>query len=173
MSERQNAQKSLEQRQLSYFLKAYKEVTGQRLVSLDEYGERPNFICERPSSKQVGIELTRPHHDHDLVVWDRIWEPGCLMDSDDLSWAIYSAVANKRRKLKSGTWRLPRATILVVQLVDYTFDSLDWLKDTSLHHNYESTGFIEIWVPTGPGCYRLRPTLKKLGKPSCLRLARA
>ena len=78
MSDQQMGKKMVEAEDLEQFFEAYGEVTGQRLILL-EGGERPDFICARPSGQKIGIELTRPHHNHERIVWDRILAPGRKM----------------------------------------------------------------------------------------------
>lgn len=135
----------LEEINLDQFLDSYEEVAGQRLVML-EAGERPDFICARPSGKKVGVELTRPSHEHEMAVWDRIWAPDRTMDHYDLLNSIQCSIETKGLKLSSADWRLPKANILVVQLVDYTFDSFAWIREISLHREFASAGFVEIWL---------------------------
>jgi len=137
--------KMVEAEDLEQFFEAYEEVTGQRLILL-EGGERPDFICARSSGQKIGIELTRPHHNHERVVWDRILAAGRRMTDFELLPAIYSVIKKKTRKLSLDGWRLPEATILVVKLVDYTFNSWAWLSESSLCSSFASTGFAEVWL---------------------------
>src|SRR6266536_5871270 len=145
MSDQQLGKKMVEGQDLDRFLDAYEEVVAQRLDVL-ESGERPDFICARPSGEKVGVELTRPHHDHEKVIWDRILAPGRQMTDFELLPAINSVIEQKTLKLSMHDWRLPEATILVVQLVDYTFSSWAWLSETGLRRDFDSTGFAEIWL---------------------------
>jgi len=48
-------------------------------------------------------------------------------------------------------WRLPERTILVVKLVDYTFNSWEWLSENSLRGRFASTGFAEVWLADHTG----------------------
>src|SRR6266550_3216685 len=89
MSDQQIGKKMVEAEDLEHFFEAYDEVTGQRL-SLLEGGERPDFTCARPSGQKIGIELTRPHHNHERVVWDRILAQGRRMTDLELLPAVYS-----------------------------------------------------------------------------------
>jgi len=145
MSDQQMGKKMVEAEALDRFLAAYEEVTRERLVVLGE-GERPDFICARQSGEKIGVELTHPHHDHETVVWDRILAPDRKMIDFDLLPAIHSAIEKKMLKLSTNGWRLPEATILVVQLVDYTFRSWAWLSESSLSDDFASSGFAEIWL---------------------------
>lgn len=145
MSDQEMGKKMVEAEDLDRFLDAYEEVTSERLEVL-EGGERPDFICARPSGEKVDVELTRPHHDHETVVWDRILGSGRRMMDFDLLPAIHSIIEKKTPKLSTDGWRLSDAAILVVQLVDYTFRSWEWLSERSLRDDFASTGFAEIWL---------------------------
>lgn len=145
MSDQYMGQKMVEDEQLSDFLEAYEEVTGQALTVLAG-GESPDFICERPTGERVGVELTRPHHDYEMARWDRIWAVDRAMHGYGLLEAVHSIVAKKARKRSARGWRLPDNTILVVQLVDYNFGSFRWFADECLADDFESAGFTEVWL---------------------------
>lgn len=134
----------IEEEHLVYFIDAYRTVTGSMLVVSDR-GESPDFICTRSNGELVGVELARSPHDYGCAVHDRIWGDG-KMESYDLLEAINRMIAAKQRKLESPHWRTPNNTILVIELLDYAFESLCWLKDTSLNDDYADAGFIEIWL---------------------------
>jgi hypothetical protein len=138
-------QKMVEGDQLTDFLEAYEEVTGETLAVV-EGGERPDFICERETSERVGVELTRPHHDHEMAKRDAIWAISRAMNTFELLDAVHSIVAKKARLRSGEGWRLPGNTILVVQLCDYTFDSVRWFDQECLADDFESAGFAEIWL---------------------------
>lgn len=144
MSDSQLGKKMVEEEHLYRFLSAYEEVTGEALTLICG-GERPDFICERASGRRVGIELTRPRHNYEMAQWDRIWAPDRTMDTCDLISAIYDIVRDKSAKLSEPDWRLPTSTILVVELIDYTFR---WpaLADGIESDDFADTGFEEIWL---------------------------
>ena len=123
------------------FLDAYEAVTGITL-SLRGRGESPDFVCTRPSGEPVGVELARSPHDYETRLDDRIWTDRTL-PSFDLLASVASIVATKEGKRQSNHWR---STILVVELLDYSFDSLAWTSDTSLADDFSDTGFLEIWL---------------------------
>ncbi len=54
MSDKELGKKIVEKEDLDYFLHAYELVTGEELSSRPH--ERPDFICERPTGEEVGIE---------------------------------------------------------------------------------------------------------------------
>jgi hypothetical protein len=145
MSDQYIGQKMIEEEDLWRFLESYEEVTGQRLEVVGG-GERPDFICRRPTAELVGVELTRPHHDYEMARWDRIWADSMAMDTYDLLDAVHTIVAQKARKRRRAGWRLSHNTILVVKLVDYTFGSLRWFSENHLANDFASAGFAEIWV---------------------------
>jgi hypothetical protein len=144
MSDSNLGKKMVEEQHLSYFLDAYSTVTGTTLTVVSS-GESPDFICVHPSGELVGVELARSPHDHERAVDDRIWTDR-TMRSYDLLDAVSCMITAKERKRLSPHWRTPNNTILVIELLDYTFDSLRWTDRSSLSDDYASSGFIEIWL---------------------------
>jgi hypothetical protein len=144
MSDSDLGKKMIEEDHLAYFLDAYRVVTGSSLSVLSS-GESPDFICARPTRELVGVELARSPHDYERAVDDRIWG-GCTTDSYDLLDAIARMIAAKQRKRESAHWRTPGNTILVIELLDYSFASLHWTEGSSLSDDYANAGFVEIWL---------------------------
>ena len=144
MSDQNMGKKMVEGVGLEQFLDAYAVVTGTPMAVVSS-GESPDFICARPNGKQVGIELARSSHDYHSAKWDKMMEDR-VMSARDLLDAVNITIEQKRRKIKSAHWRTPYCTILVVQLLDYTFDSLAWTKERSLSNDYARMGFLEIWI---------------------------
>ena len=144
MSDSNLGKKLVEEEHLCYFLDAYRTVTGTTLT-LSSWGESPDFTCTRGSGELVGVELARCPHDHDLALHDRIWTD-CRMESYDLLDAIGTIITSNEHKRQSPHWRTPNNTILVVELLHYSFDSLRWTDDSSLSDDYARAGFIEIWL---------------------------
>ena len=68
------------------------------------------------------------------------------MSAHDLLAAVQVILANKQQKRQSVHWRTPHSTILVIELLDYTFDSLSWMRDSSFSSDYANAGFLEIWL---------------------------
>jgi hypothetical protein len=60
--------------------------------------------------------------------------------------AVHRIIAAKDRKRGSALWRTFDSTILVIELQDYTFESLCAFDDRSLATDCANTGFIEIWI---------------------------
>jgi hypothetical protein len=143
MSDNSVGKKFVEEEHLRYFLEAYAKVTGFSM-SIVSGGESPDFICARPSGETVGVELARSPHDYHGAVWDRIWTDS-TMSAHDLFDAINQIVETKTLKRQSVHWRTPNNTILVVELLDYKFDSLFWIKE-SFAKDYADAGFVEIWL---------------------------
>jgi hypothetical protein len=144
MSDNYLGKKMVEEEHLGRFLEAYAIVTGTSMNVVSN-GESPDFICARPSGELVGVELARSPHNYHGAVWDRIWTDK-TMSAYDLLDAINQIVAIKAEKRKSAHWRTPNNTILVVELLDYTFDSLAWTNESSFAEDYTDTGFVEIWL---------------------------
>jgi len=144
MSDRDLGKKMVEEEHLLRFLEAHAKVTGVSMKVVSN-GESPDFICTRPSGERVGIELARSPHDHNDALWDRIGTDRA-MSAHDLLAAVHVIVADKQRKRQSVHWRTPDSTVLVIELLDYTFDSLTWMQDRSFSSDYADTGFLEIWL---------------------------
>lgn len=144
MSDSNLGKKAIEEERLSYFLDAYSTVTGTTLT-VSSNGESPDFICVLPSGDLVGVELARSPHDYHLATHERIWS-NRMKEAHELLDAIGAIVATKELKRSSSHWRTPNNTILVIELLDYSFESLHWTEEASLSDNYASTGFIEIWL---------------------------
>jgi hypothetical protein len=53
---------------------------------------------------------------------------------------------SKAKKLKESSWQTPRSTILVLQLIDYTFDLMPEKSAVSLSDDFAQFGFQEIWL---------------------------
>jgi hypothetical protein len=143
-SDRGLGKKLAEEGDLIRFLEVYEVVTGEKLV-LSRQSERPDFICIRPTDEIVGVELTRPPHDYDLAVWNHI-RGSDRKATYDLLESISRIITEKERKRRSPDWELRDNTILVVQLIDYTFESYQWTDNTSLAADFSNTGFVEIWL---------------------------
>lgn len=68
------------------------------------------------------------------------------MGSYELLDAIGGIITAKECLRRASHWRTPTNTILVIELIDYSFESLAWTEDSSLSDDYANTGFIEIWL---------------------------
>jgi hypothetical protein len=144
MLDKDLGKKMIEKEHLFCFLKAYAIVTGISM-SVVSNGESPDFICARPAGEHVGVELARSPHDYEMAIWDRIWT-GRMMSTPDLLDAVHMIVGKKEQKRQSAHWRTPSSTILVIELLDYKSESLEWTRDTALSGDYAHTGFLEIWL---------------------------
>lgn len=141
MNDSDLGKKLIEDEHLLQFIDAYETATGVAL-SIRSRGESPDFICAFSSGELVGVELARSPHDYEMRVHDRIWTDRTL-SSFDLLASVGSIIGSKEHKRRSNSWR---NTILVVELLDYTFESLRWTADTSLADDFSDTGFHEIWL---------------------------
>ena len=68
-----------------------------------------------------------------------------ILTSHDLLDAIFGTIRLKSTKLLSADWRTAK-TILIVQLMDYAFESFAWMEDTTLSDECAEFGFEEIWI---------------------------
>jgi len=141
MSDNDLGKKLVEEEHLFQFLDAYETVTDVALT-IRSRRESPDFICALPSGGLVGVELARSPHDYEMAVHDRIWADRTLASFDLLA-SVSSIIAVKEHKRQSQRW--PN-TILVVELLDYSFESLAWTSDSSRADDFSDTGFHEIWL---------------------------
>lgn len=141
MNDDEFGKKLVEEEHLFQFLEAYEVVTGIALC-LQGRRESPDFLCSYPSGELIGIELARSPHNYDRRVHDRIWTD-CTLSTFDLLASIFTIVATKEYKRHTHDWP---ETILVVELLDYTFESLRWTQDSSHSEDFSDTGFREIWL---------------------------
>ncbi|HWB02767.1 MAG TPA: hypothetical protein VG796_07055 [Verrucomicrobiales bacterium] len=144
MSDSDTGKKLIEEGHLGHFIDAYAKVTGETL-SVSSSGESPDFICTRPSGEVVGVELARSPHDYESASHDRHWTDR-TMETYRLLEAVWQMIAAKKAKREAPHWRTPDNTILVIELVDYTFNSLSWASDASLSNDFADAGFVEIWL---------------------------
>jgi len=141
VSDNDLGKKLVEEEHLFQFLDAYQTVTGMGL-SLFCRSESPDFVCTYPSGDHIGVELARSPHDYGSHVDDRIWTD-CTLPSFDLLASVASIIVAKEHLRQSHGWR---STILVVELLDYSFESLAWASDESHADDFAGTGFVEIWL---------------------------
>jgi hypothetical protein len=144
MSHSNLGKKMVEEDHLLRFLDAYAAVTGDSLTVIGD-GESPDFICTRRSGESVGVELARSPHDYQGALWDRILTDQ-TMPANNLMWSVNSIIEIKARKQRSSHWRTPDRTILIIELLDYRFDSLAWTRESSFSRGYADAGFLEIWL---------------------------
>jgi hypothetical protein len=142
--ENDDGKRMVEEEHVAKFLAAYEVVTGT-ILSVVSAGESPDFICVRESGETVGVELARSPHNREQAVYDRIWTDRTISAFDLLA-AVWGMISDKARKRQLPHWRTPKTTILVIELLDYGFDSLDWANDASLADDFADTGFLEIWI---------------------------
>src|SRR5438045_2964980 len=129
MSDSYLGKKMVEEEQLLQFLEAYEAVTGIELGVVSS-GERPDFVCIYPNAETVGVELSRSSHDYETGNFDRMWS-NRMLASHDLLDAIFGTIRLKWTKRLSADWRTAK-TILVVQSMDYAFESFGWTDDATL-----------------------------------------
>ena len=141
MSDSDYGKKLIEQEHLLQFLDVYEMVTDVALT-IHSSAESPDFVCAYPSGELIGVELARSPHNYEMRVHDRIWTDRTL-SSFDLLASVTAIVSAKEHKRQSRRW--PN-TILVVELLDYSFESLSWASDSSLADDFSDTGFHEIWL---------------------------
>lgn len=136
--------KNDERSHLMLFLEARKSATGEELTFLRE-DESPDFVCKRPDGSLVGIEHTK-------VVYNPEWREEMSADEWDdaiddweVLWGAYNAVQKKEKKRQLAHWKLPNATILVLDFVDGNALQ-SWDASAEPSDDFAGTGFLEIWL---------------------------
>lgn len=148
MSDTELGKKMVEEEDLYLFLEAYEATTGEVLTSSSlERSERPDFLCQRPDGKVIGVELTKVMRDPESASWNNIMNKTEFRDVWDASDNIYFTAERKGQKLKVGNWQHPDNTILILQVMDCPLSDLHcYLEYGYSPEDYANIGFSEIWV---------------------------
>jgi hypothetical protein len=147
--------KEREQNSLDYFLEAYERVTGEMLEVLEAI-ERPDFVCMRETGIKVGVELVNVRRSHPKdILYGRIVEKLDFMSPEHALEMIQSVGVNKEKKRNGLDWKLPEATILLIELWDIPLAQIASFISPAIIPDLYSTGFEEIWLTdfTGLGAY--------------------
>lgn len=137
--------KDTEREDVSRFLTARFHATGENLEILAD-SESPDFLCSRPDGTIVGVEITKieynpEHSDFLRLVRSDTGE----LDNFALFWGAATALAKKEEKRLKPHWKLPDATILVLDLPEgYRLE--DWPDDASYSREFMDSGFVEVWI---------------------------
>ena len=137
--------KEAEHDDVSKFLTARFHATGEPL-SINFDSESPDFLCSRQDGSIVGVEITRIEYNPERREFlESISDYDGSLDNFAIFWAAAIAIAKKEKKRCSPHWRLPHATILVLDLPEgYRFES--WPEDDSCSAEFADSGFIEVWI---------------------------
>ncbi|MFQ5898889.1 MAG: hypothetical protein ACE5JN_11675, partial [Candidatus Methylomirabilia bacterium] len=132
MSDQEIGKKKEERIAFELFREAYEFTTDVRLEVLVD-GERPDFICRRPDGSLVGVEFTkvmaRPSY-------------GAGLGAYEASEAIYAAIEEKDMRRQAPDWRLPEASILVIQVMDTEVEELEaFFADANIKDDFKGFGF--------------------------------
>jgi hypothetical protein len=142
----ERAKKEAEEESLRYFLEAYEGVTGQS-IEVIEISERPDFICVRKDGCRVGVELGKVRRGHPSdILWDRLIEKRDYMSIDDALEKLQEVAAEKERKRNERDWRLPEATMLLIELTDIPLARIKGCVTPDILPDLYATGFAEIWL---------------------------
>ena len=145
MSDQEIGKKMVEEMELQYFLEAYEHATGEELTCIGS-GESPDFVCVRSDDREVGVELTAVRRSPDERWSDRVLLRRDEQDSLDALDAVFGALDDKDRKRATHYKSFPGGTILVLQLLDCSLDSLSPLLSEDLQADFEENGFVEVWL---------------------------
>ena len=137
--------KDMERQDLEYFIRAREAVVGEKL-SLLEDSEAPDFICTRPDGSRVGIEHTKIEYDpENREIQEACREFDWGLDNFAVFWAASGALIKKETKRRKDHWRIPEATILVLDLIDGDLIE-EWPTEDSYSEDFADSGFIEVWI---------------------------
>jgi hypothetical protein len=135
------AKKMVEEIELGYFLRAYRDAVGQELSVCDSK-ESPDFVCNRPDGSLVGIELTKVVRDPESRFADEVFFHREAMNPIAAMLGVYYRIAAKELKRQRPNWSFRDRTILVVQIMECPLarfsDELEPFPDPH--------GFAEIWL---------------------------
>ncbi|MBA3006942.1 MAG: hypothetical protein FP810_10250 [Desulfocapsa sp.] len=107
--------------------------------------ENPDFICARPNGTFVGVELTKVTEDRDVAFWDRLQYGEVNIDPYKTQETIQHLIDRKEEARAKRYSEKVSENILVLQLVDGTFDHLRGAFD-GLETEFKSHGFSEVWL---------------------------
>jgi len=144
MSDKELGQKMVEEEELLFFLEAYENIVEEALVYGFGRYERPDFICHRPDSSPLGVELVKVMRDPRDALAEYIIDKQEFMDGEEALKLLYHMVEKKEKKRCQPDWNLPDDTILVLQFVDCPISYLH--LDGDLKADFSSYGFSEIWI---------------------------
>jgi hypothetical protein len=139
------ASKEQEREHLRHFLAARKSALKEELVLVKD-DESPDFICQKPDGTLVGVEHTKIEYNPEATEVRHACGD-CDEDLDNFAvvWAASLAITKKESKRRKPHWKLPKSTILVLDLVDKGRLE-DWPADDALCDEFEGYGFIEVWI---------------------------
>lgn len=144
ISDRDLGKKMVEEEQLRYFVEAYERTTGDRLIV--HRSETPDFAGRRSDGSKVGVELTEVRRDPDTAFADSVFNRRDSMDSSDALNRVYELVEKKAATFTKKAKAIMRRTVLVLQLTDCPLADLRLMLDASLHEDFASYRFAEIWL---------------------------
>lgn len=137
--------KETERTNLLHFLNARNSATGEKLT-LAEDSEAPDFVCTRPNGTKLGVEHTMICFDSEQTeLRHALREEHDGHDNFDLVWSAALAIAKKEAKRRKPHWKIPDATILVLDLPEGGRIE-DWPDEESLAAEFSNSGFLEIWI---------------------------
>lgn len=146
VSDHDMGKKEIEADELVPFLEAREVVTGEKLSQIfGLWTENPDFICARPDGWLVGVELTKVTEDHELSFWERVRYGEVHIDPYKTQGTIQYLIGRKERARVDRYTKKVSDNILVLQLVDGSFDQLRGAFH-GLEDDFVSHGFSEIWL---------------------------
>jgi hypothetical protein len=137
--------KEMERNDLEYFLRARESATGEHLNLVTET-ESPDFICNRIDGSQVGIEHTKIEYNPEYrEILESCRRYDGELDNFALLWAAAGALVKKEAKRTKSHWKLPDATILVLDLHEgYRVEV--WPDCEEYSDEFSDSGFLEVWI---------------------------
>lgn len=137
--------KKIEREDVARFLNARFHATGEMLTILSD-SESPDFLCSRPDGTVVGVEITKIEYNPERTEFlESIRAYDGELDNFAIFWAAATTLAKKETKRRLPHWRLPNATILVLDLPEgYRIEN--WPDNKSYSNEFMDSGFVEVWI---------------------------
>lgn len=145
MSDQEYGKKQVEEMELEQFLKEYECITGLSL-QLVVRAEHPDFVAQRSDGTELGIELSKIICDLQSAFWARVLSGKEFADPVETAICMQELIYRKDAKRSVSGWTLPDRTMLILQLMDSSFDQVISFLDNQVIKELNETGFFEIWL---------------------------
>lgn len=141
-----NYKKNQELEVLEYFNPIY-EIINNDFLEVIETSERPDFICRRKNSALVGVEIVQVRRGHpNDVFYDKYINNNIYLPPVEAISIIQSIIYEKEIKRRTKDWKMPEASILIIQLKESPLCDIAGALTEYLFHDLSTYGFCEIWL---------------------------
>ncbi len=145
LSDQEHGKKLVEEIELEPFLKEYELVTGLALQHVGR-AERPDLITQRSDGAELGIELSKIMRTPQFAFWARVLSGKEFADPVETAICLQELIYRKDAKRSGSGWTLPNRMMLILQLMDSSFDQVISFLDKQVIKELNETGFFEIWL---------------------------